>query len=56
MVFVFGVDTKGRAKTEACRKAPLEGSVEIKSEISVTLATQGICDVLGGGWRNELRA
>ena len=55
MVFVLRIDTKEglRPKLEG---ESISGGVTVKSEISVSLVTQGICDHLAGGRRKEFTA
>jgi len=54
MVFVFRVDTKKELRRKL--EESTSGCVAITLKISIKLVTQGICDVLGGGRRKELRA
>ena len=55
MVFVLRMDTKEELRPKLQGEGTSVG-VTIKLEISVPLVTQGICDLLAGGRRNELTA
>ena len=51
IVFVFSIDTKQGQRAELEEKH--SGCVAIKSEISIPLVIQGICDLLAGGRRKK---
>ena len=54
-VFVLRIDTKEELRPKLDGEST-PGGVTIKSEISVPLVTQGICDLMAGGMRKGLTA